>query len=83
MLSKMDVKDPFPQVAEELVGCMTFGYVSGISCFTGKHLRFGWLNSPGFYCLLAGAIEHVHGSASFDDAVVTLEGLAATVFWAR
>ena len=43
-----------------------------------RRLVFGWRNSPGFYCLLAEVIEHAHGSTSFDDAVVTPQGLAAT-----
>ena len=40
-----------------------------------RRLVFGWRNSPGFYCLFAGAIEHVHVSTSFDDAVVTPPGI--------
>ena len=46
-------------------------------CSTGVWC-FGWRNSPGFCCLLAGAIEHANGFTSFDDAVVTPQGLAAT-----
>ena len=78
MLSKMDVKDAFRQVAVEWDGCTKFGYVLGDFVVVDRRLVFGWRNSPGLYCLLAGAIEHAHGSTSFDDAVVTPQGLAAT-----
>ena len=78
MLSKMDVKDAFRQVAVEWDGCTKFGYVLGDFVVVDRRLVFGWRNSPGFYCLLAGAIEHAQGSTSFDDAVVTPQGLAAT-----
>ena len=53
-------------------------YVLGDFVVVDRRLVFGWRNSPGFYCLLAGAIDHAHGSTSFDDAVVTPQGLAAT-----
>ena len=78
MLSKMDVKDAFRQVAVEWDGCMKFGYVFWDFVVVDRRLVFGWRNSPGLYCLLAGAIEHAHGSTSFDDAVVTPQGLTAT-----
>ena len=78
MLSKMDVKDAFRQVAVEWDGCTKFGYVFGDFVVVDTRLVFGWRNSPGFYCLLAGAIEHAQGSTSFDDAVFTPQGLAAT-----
>ena len=78
MLSKMDVRDAFRQVVVEWDGCTKFGYAFGDFVVVDRRLVFGWRNSPGFYCLLAGAIEHAHGSTSFDDAVVTLQGLAAT-----
>ena len=77
-LSQMDVKDAFRQVAVEWDGCTKFGHVLGDFVVVDRRLVFGWRNSPGFYCLLAGAIEHAHGSTSFDDAVVTPQGLAAT-----
>ena len=78
MLSKMDVKDAFRQVAVEWDGCTKFGYVLGDFVVVDRRLVFGWRNSPGFYCLLVGPIEHAHGSTSFDDAVVTPQELAAT-----
>ena len=78
MLSKMDVRDAFRQVVVEWDGCTKFGYVFGDFVVVDRLLVFGWRNSPGFFCLLAGAIEHAHGSTSFDDAVVTHQGLAAT-----
>ena len=74
----MDVKDAFRQVAVEWDGSTNFGYVLGDFVVVHRRLVFGWRNSPGSYCLLAGAIEHAHGSTSFDDAVVTPQGLAAT-----
>ena len=60
MLSKMDVKDTFRQVAVKWDGCTKFGYVFGDSVVVDRRLVFGWRNSPGFYCLLAGATEHAH-----------------------
>ena len=77
-LSQMDVKDAFRQMAVEWDGCTKFGYVLGDFVVVDRRLVFGWRNSPGFYCLLAGAIEHAHGSTSFDDAVFTPQGLTPT-----
>ena len=78
MLSKMDAKDAFRQVAVEWDGCTKFGYIFGNFVVVDRRLVFGWRSSPGLYCLLAGTIEHVHGFTSFDDAVVTPQGSAAT-----
>ena len=78
MSSKMDVKYAFRQGAMEWNGCTKFGYVFGDFVVVDRRLVFGWRNRPGLYCLLAGAIEHAPGSTSFDDAVVTPQGLAAT-----
>ena len=78
MLSKMDAKDAFRQVAVEWDGCKSFGYVFGDIVVVDRRLVFGWRNSPGFYFLLAGEIEHAHDSTSFDDAVVAPQGLTAT-----
>ena len=78
MLSKMDVKDAFRQVAVEWDGCTKFRCAFGDFVVVDRRLVFGWRNSPGFCCLLAGANEHAHGSTSFDGAVVTPQGLAAT-----
>ena len=75
MLSKMDVKGAFRKVAVEWDGCTKFGYVLGDFVVVDRRLVFGWRNSPGFYCLLAGAIKHAHGSTSSDDAVATPQGL--------
>lgn len=77
-VEKMDAKDAFLQVAVEWNGCMKFGYVFGDFVVVDRRLVFGWRNSPGFYWLLAGAIEHAHGSTSYDNAVVTPQGLSAT-----
>ena len=78
ILSKMDVKHAFRQVAVEWDDCTKFGYVFGYFVVVNRRLVFGRRNSPGLYCLLAGAIEHAHGSTSFDDAVATPHGLATT-----
>ena len=51
MLSKMDVKDAFRQVAVEWDGCTKFGYVLGDFVVVDRRLVFGWRNSPGFYII--------------------------------
>lgn len=56
----------------EIRGCLWGFFV------VDRRLMHGWRNSPWFYCLLPGAIEHAHRSASFDDTFVTPQGLTAT-----
>ena len=40
-------------------------------------LQFGWRNSPGYWGLLASALEHAHTRSTFQGAVVSPQGAAA------
>ena len=40
-------------------------------------LRFGWRNSPGFWELMASALDHTHTHSTFQDAAVFPYGAAA------
>ena len=78
LLSKMDVKDAFRQVAVEWERSPTFGYVFRDLVVVDRRLQFGWRSSPGFWCLFASALEHSHVNTSFDDVVTTEAGREAT-----
>ena len=40
-------------------------------------LQLGWRNSPGFWALMAAALEHAHTHSTNQDAVVSPQGAAA------
>ena len=73
----MDVKEAFRQVLVDPVGASVFGYVTGGRVFVDLRLQFGWRNSPGYWGLLASALEHAHTRSTFQGAVVSPQGAAA------
>lgn len=78
VLSKMDVKDAFRQVAVDAARSPVFGYLFRDLIIVDRRLQFGWRNSPGYWCLFASALEHSHRNTSFLSAVGTDQGRAAT-----
>ncbi|CAM9662681.1 unnamed protein product [Choristocarpus tenellus] len=57
MISMMGVKDNFRQVLVEPQGAAKFGYCVGDLLVIDFRLQFGWRNSPGWWDLLASALE--------------------------
>ena len=78
LLSKMDVKDAFRQICVEWSHCPVFGYAFRDLVIVDRRLQFGWRNSPGFWCLFSAALKHSHVNTSFQNAVFTPFGRAAT-----
>ena len=77
ILSRIDVKDAFRQVLVDPVGAPVFGYAMGGYVVVDLRLHLGWRNSPGFWGLMASALEHVHTHPTFQDAAVSPRGAAA------
>ena len=77
VLCRVDVEDAFRQVLVDPVGAPAFGYVTGGHVVVDLRLQFGWRNSPGFWGLMASALEHSHTHSTFLDAVVSPQGVAA------
>ena len=71
MLSKLDVKEAFRQVLVDPSRAAYFGYTFGDIAVVDLCLEFGWRSSPGFWGLLASALEHSHNHTSFFTHAVT------------
>ena len=78
VMSKIDLTDAFRNVPVRPEKSAVFGYAFGEWVVIDGRLEFGWTNSPGYFCLLTGALEHSHAATTFADAVVTEQGRAAT-----
>ena len=52
-----DVKSPFRHVGVDPAGAANFGYVLGWYLFTDLRLQFGWRGSPGWWSVIASAIQ--------------------------
>ena len=76
-LCRVDVKDAYRQVLVDLVGAPGFGYAVGEYVVVDLRLQFGWRKSPGFWGLMASALEHSHTHSTFQDAAVSPRGAAA------
>ena len=77
VLCRVDVKEAFRQVLVDPVGASVFGYVTGGRVVVDLRLQFGWRNSPGYWGLLASALEHARTRSTFQGAVVSPQGAAA------
>ena len=76
-ICRTDVKDAFRQVLVDPVGVPVFGYAMGEYVVVDLRLQFGWRNSPGFWGLMASALEHAHALSTFQDGAVSPQGAAA------
>ena len=77
LLCRVDVKDAFRQASVDPAGAPAFGYVFGDRVVVDLRLQFGWRNSPGFWGLMASALEHAHTHSMFQGADVSQQGAAA------
>ena len=62
---RVDVKKAFRQVLVDPVEASVFGYVTNGRVVVDLRLQFGWRNSPGYWGLLASALEHAHTRSTF------------------
>ena len=67
------MKDAYRQVLVDPVGA----YAMGEYVVVDLRLQFGWRKSPGFWGLMASALEHSHTHSTFQDAAVSPQGAAA------
>ena len=67
----VDVKGAFRQVLVDPAGAPVFGYVFGDRGVVDLRLQFGWCNSPGFWGLMASALEHARTHCTFQGADVS------------
>ena len=73
----VDVKDVFYQVLAGPAGAPIYGYAMGGHVVVDLRLQFGCRISPGFWGLMAAALEHAHTHSTFRDAVVPPQEAAA------
>ena len=77
LLCRVDVKDVFRRVLADPADAPAFGYVFGDRIVVDLRLQFGWCNSPGFWWLMASALEHAHTHSTFQGADVSQKEAAA------
>ena len=77
LLCRVDVDDVFRRVLVDPAGAPAFGYVFGDRAVVDLRLQFGWRNSPGFWGLMASALEHAHTHSTFQGTDVSPKGAAA------
>ena len=77
LLQKMDVKSAFRQIPVDPAGAPAFAYVVGEFLVVDLRLQFGWRGSPGWWGLVASAIEHVHRRTTRDTVRLTPSGVRA------
>ena len=68
LLCRVDVKDVFRRVLADPAGAPAFGYVFVDRVVVDLRLKFGWCNSPGFWGLMASALEHARTQSTFQGA---------------
>ena len=78
LLAKVDTKGAFRQVSVNVNQSPTFSYVFGDVVVIDRCLQFGWTSSPSLWGVCAAAVEHAHNHTTFQNAVITPEGRAAT-----
>ena len=77
VLFRVDVKYVFRQVLVDPVGVPVFGYAVGEYVVVDLRLQFGWRNSPGFWELMASALDHFHNNTTFQDTAGSPQEAAA------
>ena len=77
VLCRADEKDAYRQVLVDPVGAPVFGYAMGEYVVAKLPLQFEWRNSPGFWVLMASALDHSHTHSTFQCAAVSPQGAAA------
>lgn len=77
--AKQGFQSTFRNVSVEIDKSPTFGYVFGDSALIDRCLHFGWTSSPAIWGVCGAAAEHSHNMTTFDNAIVTPDGRAATV----
>ena len=77
ILCCVDVKDAFRLVKVDPVGAPVLGYAMGEYVVVDLRLQFRWRSSPGFWGLMASALEHAHTHSTFQNVAVSPQGAAA------
>ena len=77
LIQKMDVKSAFRQVTVDPDGASCFAYRLGKFVFVDFRLQFGWRGSPGWWGLVAGAIQEAQRNMKMGMAVESPAAAAA------
>ena len=75
LLCRVDVKNAFRQVLVYPAGAPAFDYMFGDRVVVDLRLQFGWRNSPGFWGLMACALEHANTHSTFQGTDYPKKGL--------
>ena len=78
LIQKMDVKSAFRQVGVDPAGAANFGYVLGGYLFIDLRLQFGWRGSPGWWGVIASAIQQAQRQTTRASATILAAGKEAT-----
>ena len=74
LLAKADVTDAFRNVRIAPHQAQNFCYVIDDVLVSDFRLTFGWAASPGYWGLMAAAVEHAHCNTTVNSAVILPEG---------
>ena len=74
----MDLKNGFRQVRVDPAGAAAFGYVLGDHLFVDLRLQFGWRGSPGWWWVIASAIQQAQRQTNRASATILEAGVSAT-----
>ena len=77
-MQKMDVKSALRQVGVDPAGVVNFGYVLGNYLFIDLRLQFGWRGGPGWWGVVASAIQQAQRQTTRASATTLDAGVAAT-----
>ena len=75
-IQRMDVKSAFRQVVVDLAGAAAFGYVLGDHLFVDLRLQVGWKGSPGWWGVIASAIQQAQRQMIRASAAILEAGVA-------
>lgn len=77
VFQEMDLKGAFRCVAADPARAPAFACMIEEFIVVDLRLQFGWRGSPGWFGLVAGAIEHAQCNTTRESAVFTPSGLRA------
>ena len=76
-IQKMDVKSAFGQVGVDPAGAVAFGYVLGDHLFIDLRLQFGCRGSPGWWGVIASAVQQAQRQMTRASATILEAGVLA------
>ena len=78
LIQKMDVCSAFRQIPVDPAGAPAFAYVLEDFLVADLRLQFGWRGSPGWFGVVASAIEHARRNTTRESVELSPSGIRTT-----